>query len=62
MTVQPHILVVDDHAKIRQLVSSYLEKNSMPATAAVNTVEMGVFSAKMVDKRRELIYQCWSFN
>lgn len=49
MTAQPHILVVDDHAEIRQLVSSYLEKNSMPPTAAVNTFEMGVFSAKMVD-------------
>ena len=49
MTAQPHILVVDDHAEIRQLVYSYLEKNSMPPTAAVNTFEMGVFSAKMVD-------------
>lgn len=49
MTAQPHILVVDDHAEIRQLVSSYLEKSGMPATSGVTTVEMGVFSAKMVD-------------
>lgn len=40
MTVQPHILIVDDHAEIRQSVTRYLEKNGMRATAAGNSVEM----------------------
>ncbi|WP_370373571.1 response regulator [Henriciella pelagia] len=40
MTAQPHILVVDDHAEIRQSVSRYLEKNGMRATAAGNTNDM----------------------
>ena len=40
MTAQPHILIVDDHAEIRQSVTRYLEKNGMRATAVGNTVEM----------------------
>lgn len=40
MSAQPHILVVDDHAEIRQSVTRYLEKNGMRATGAGNTAEM----------------------
>ena len=45
MTAEPHILVVDDHAEIRQSVTRYLEKNGMRATAAGNTVEMDALLA-----------------
>lgn len=40
MTVEPHILVVDDHAEIRQSVTRYLEKNGMRVTGASDTAEM----------------------
>lgn len=40
MSAQPHILVVDDHAEIRQSVTRYLQKNGMRATGAGNTAEM----------------------
>jgi len=40
MSAQPHILVVDDHAEIRQSVTLYLQKNGMRATGAANTAEM----------------------
>ncbi len=46
MTTQPHILVVDDHAEIRQSVTRYLERNGMRATAAGNTSEMNDQLAK----------------
>ena len=46
MTAQPHILVVDDHAEIRQSVTRYLEKNGMRATAAGSTGEMDDHLAK----------------
>ncbi|WP_120505450.1 response regulator [Sulfitobacter mediterraneus] len=40
MSPTPHILVVDDHAEIRQSVTRYLQKNGMQATGAGNTSEM----------------------
>lgn len=40
MTVEAHILVVDDHAEIRQSVTRYLEKNGMRVTGASDTAEM----------------------
>lgn len=40
MSAPPHILVVDDHAEIRQSVTRYLQKNGMQATGACNTSEM----------------------
>lgn len=40
MSAPPHILVVDDHAEIRQSVTRYLQKNGMQATGAGNTSEM----------------------
>lgn len=40
MSATPHILVVDDHAEIRQSVTRYLQKNGMQATGAGNTSEM----------------------
>ena len=40
--VPPHILVVDDHAEIRQSVIRYLEKNGLRATGAGNAAEMDV--------------------
>lgn len=40
VTEPPHILVVDDHAEIRQSVTRFLERNGMRATAASNSVEM----------------------
>ncbi len=40
MSAPPHILVVDDHAEIRQSVTRYLQKNGMRATGAGNTSEM----------------------
>lgn len=52
MILQPHILVVDDHAEIRQSVTRYLEKNGMQATAAGNTVEM---DAKLARESIDLI-------
>ncbi len=36
----PHILVVDDHAQIRESVTRYLERNGMRATAAKDAAEM----------------------
>ncbi|NDW01489.1 response regulator [Salipiger sp. PrR002] len=36
----PHILVVDDHAQIRESVTRYLEKNGMRATSAKDAAEM----------------------
>lgn len=36
----PHILVVDDHAEIRDLVAQYLIKNGLRATVAAGGVEM----------------------
>ena len=46
MSVQPHILVVDDHAEIRQSVTRYLQKNGMQAIGAGNTSEMDDHLAK----------------
>ncbi|MDE4142699.1 MULTISPECIES: response regulator [Rhodobacterales] len=40
MGPQPHILVVDDHAQIRESVTRYLEKNGMRATAAKDAADM----------------------
>jgi two-component system OmpR family response regulator len=40
MSAPPHILVVDDHAEIRQSITRYLEKNGLRATGAVDTTEM----------------------
>lgn len=40
MKEQPHILVVDDHAEIRNSVSQYLQRNGMQATGAQDTSEM----------------------
>ncbi|MEC7794413.1 MAG: response regulator [Pseudomonadota bacterium] len=37
---QPHILVVDDHAQIRESVTKFLVKNGLRATAAKDAVEM----------------------
>ena len=42
----PHILVVDDHAEIRQSVTRYLEKNGMQASGARNTSEMDMHLRK----------------
>ncbi|MBW4983513.1 response regulator [Mameliella sp. CS4] len=36
----PHILVVDDHAQIRESVKRFLEKNGMRATAAKDATDM----------------------
>ena len=36
----PHILVVDDHAQIRESVTRYLAKNGMRATAAKDAADM----------------------
>ncbi|MGC0222260.1 response regulator [Pseudooceanicola nitratireducens] len=36
----PHILVVDDHAQIRESVTKFLVKNGLRATAAKDAVEM----------------------
>lgn len=36
----PHILVVDDHAQIRESVTRYLERNGMRATAAKDAADM----------------------
>ncbi|APX21543.1 MAG: DNA-binding response regulator [Rhodobacteraceae bacterium] len=36
----PHILVVDDHAQIRESVTRYLVKNGMRATAAKDAADM----------------------
>lgn len=36
----PHILVVDDHAQIRESVTRYLEKNGMRATSAKDAADM----------------------
>ncbi|GGB23649.1 MULTISPECIES: response regulator [Paracoccaceae] len=36
----PHILVVDDHAQIRESVTRYLAKNGMRATAAKDATDM----------------------
>lgn len=40
MAQPPHILVVDDHAQIRESVTRYLEKNGLRATAAKDAVDM----------------------
>ncbi|SEM80559.1 response regulator [Palleronia pelagia] len=40
MAQPPHILVVDDHAQIRESVTRYLERNGMRATAAKDAAEM----------------------
>jgi len=36
----PHILVVDDHAQIRESVTRYLEKNGLRATSAKDAADM----------------------
>ena len=36
MDSAPHILVVDDHADIRDLLGRYLDKNGMRVTTAAN--------------------------
>ena len=36
----PHILIVDDHAQIRESVARFLEKNGMRTTVARDAVEM----------------------
>ena len=46
MITQPHILIVDDHAEIRQSVMRYLEKNGIRATGASDTAEMDGFLAE----------------
>lgn len=40
MGQQPHILVVDDHAQIRESVTRFLQKNGVRATAAKDAAEM----------------------
>lgn len=46
MSSPPHILVVDDHAEIRQSVTRYLEKNGLRATSASTAAEMDEKLAK----------------
>ena len=40
MGQQPHILVVDDHAEIRERITRFLHRNGLRATAAKDAVEM----------------------
>ena len=50
MTTGPHILIVDDHAEIRQSVTRYLQKNGMRATGATDTTDMNrVLAAGTID-------------
>jgi two-component system OmpR family response regulator len=48
----PHILIVDDHAQIRESVARFLEKNGMRATVAKDAVEM---DAKLVTGQYDLL-------
>ena len=52
MSGPPHILVVDDHADIRDAVTRYLQRNGMSASAARDGVEM---DARLAQARFDLI-------
>ncbi len=48
----PHILIVDDHAQIRESVARFLEKNGMRTTVAKDAVEM---DAKLATGQYDLL-------
>ena len=50
----PHILVVDDHAQIRESVTRYLVKNGMRATAAKDAAAARADRQRLKNERRAL--------